>query len=152
MQKYLLLLICPFIFVSCSKNKVPTKVSNVDDRGKLEGAWKMVYAEIREGDSVKIKDMTKSDFIKIIGKDHFAFFNQDHKDSNLFYGGGGIYTLKGNSYTETLQYSAVEAIRNHEFPFTIEIKGDTLIQHGLEEVKEANMKRYVVEKYIKTKK
>lgn len=96
--------------------------------------------------------MTKSDFIKIISKDYFAFFNQDHANSDNFYGGGGTYTLEGNTYTETLQYSAVDAVRGHKFPFTIEIKGDTLIQYGLEEIKEANIKRYIVEKYVKIKK
>ncbi|WP_025667323.1 hypothetical protein [Aquimarina megaterium] len=36
-------------------------------------------------------------------------------------------------------------------PFTIEIKRDSLIQYSIEEIKEANIKKYIVEKYIKIK-
>jgi hypothetical protein len=139
MKIYTTLLAFSLILIACNKNETTTAVSKPKDIKKVEGAWKMVYGEIKEGDSVQIKDMTKSDFIKIISKDNF-------------YGGGGTYTLKGNTYTETLQYSAVDAVRGHKFPFTIEIKGDTLIQYGLEEIKEANIKRYIVEKYVKIKK
>ncbi|PKV52824.1 hypothetical protein ATE84_4952 [Aquimarina sp. MAR_2010_214] len=149
MRNQIILLACSFIFITCNKSETAPTISKSKEVKKIEGAWKMVYGEIKEGDSVKIKDMTTSDFIKIIGKDHFAFFNQDHTNPDGFYGGGGTYTLEGNTYTETLQYCAVEAVRGHKFPFTVEIKGDTLIQYGLEEVKEANIKRYVVEKYIR---
>ncbi|WP_062061062.1 hypothetical protein [Aquimarina longa] len=153
MQKQLITLFCTLVLLSCSKQKNTPKTTPIlKNTNPLEGAWKMVYGEIKEGDSIQIKDMTSSDFIKIIGKDHFAFFNQDQVNNDNFYGGGGIYTLDGDTYTETLQYSAVEAIRNHEFPFTIQIKGDTLIQYGLEEIKKANIKRHIVEKYVKLKK
>ncbi|WP_103070312.1 hypothetical protein [Aquimarina sediminis] len=151
MRKQITLFACIFIFIACNNSK-PAPIQTVIKDSKLEGAWKMVYGEIKEGDSLQIKDMSTSDFVKIIGKDHFAFFNQDHINADGFYGGGGSYTLQGDTYTETLQYTGVEAVRGHKFPFTIEIKGDTLIQHGLEEVKKANIKRYIVEKYVRLKK
>jgi len=42
-------------------------------------------------------------------------------------------------------------IRGHAFPFTIEIKGDTVNQHGYEKVEAANLDRYIVEKYLRVK-
>ena len=112
----------------------------------------MVYAKTIEGDSIKLKDLSNTTFIKIINKSHFAFFNQENNGTANFYGGAGTYTLKGDDYTETLNFTAVEAIKKHQFSFKIEIKGDTLIQSGIEKVEAAGMDRYIVEKYIKLKK
>ncbi|MDN5202008.1 hypothetical protein QQ008_11560 [Fulvivirgaceae bacterium BMA10] len=150
MKRLLIMLCFALVFVACNEEEKKSETSRPDVSNQLMGTWKMVYGEIRENDSIQIKDLTKSDFIKIINESHFAFFNQDYQDISGFYGGGGRYRLEGdNKYIETLEYTSVEAIRGHNFPFTVEIKGDTLIQYGLEEVKEANIKRHIVEKYIR---
>ena len=52
----------------------------------------MVYGEIREGDSVKVKDLSKTHFIKIINEDHFAFFNQIENEEEGYYSGAGTYS------------------------------------------------------------
>lgn len=144
-EKLIFSFILILIVHSCSNKK------SLSSNNAIEGTWKMVYAEINENDSLKIKDLSHTSFIKIINGNHFAFFNQENNSTNNFYGGGGKYTLEGNNYVEFLNYTSVEAIKNHEFPFTIQIKGDTLIQAGLEEVKEAGIKREIVEKYIRIK-
>ncbi|WP_420602674.1 hypothetical protein [Flagellimonas sp.] len=137
--------------LSCKdKTKVPAPAEPKKDSDRsIVGTWKLVYGEIKEEDSVQIKDLSEADFIKIINEDHFAFFNQPKEGGEGFYGGGGTYTLDGNNYTEVLNYVAVDEVRGHEFPFSIEIKGDTLIQSGIEDVPEAGIKRHIVEKYIK---
>ncbi len=144
-EKLILGIILILTAYSCSNKK------NLNSNNTIEGTWKMVYAEINENDSLKIKDLSHTSFIKIINDNHFAFFNQENNSTNNFYGGGGRYTLNGSDYVEVLNYTSVEAIKNHEFPFTILIKGDTLIQTGLEEVKEAGIKREILEKYIRIK-
>jgi len=128
-------------------DKSPSKASNA-----LVGTWKMVYAEIKENDSIQVKDLTSSSFIKIINESHFSFFNQEYNSTDNFYGGAGTYTLNGNDYVETLSYTSVAAVKNHQFPFTVQFKGDTLIQTGLEEVKAAGINREITEKYIKINK
>ncbi len=133
-------------FSSCKKSTGDTENLNAN---KIIGTWKLVYGEIREGDSLEIKDLSNTKFIKIINEDHFAFFNQIENEEEGFYGGGGSYSLKGEDYTEKLDYISLTTLRGQEFNFTVEFKGDTLIQYGLEEVKEANIKRHIVEKYIK---
>lgn len=149
MKKIVTLSILALVISSCNEEKTDSSPQDIERVNTIEGTWKMVYGEVRENDSLDIKDLKNTDFVKIINKDHFAFFNQNHHDGDGFYAGGGSYTLVGNKYTETLNYTSAEAIRGHSFPFTIEIKGDTLIQHGLEEVKEANIKRNILEKYIR---
>ena len=146
------ILILIVAFISCSPNK-PDSDKTTDSNtinNNIIGTWKLVYGEIREKDSITIKDVTTSDFIKIINKTHFAFFNQDKNSSANFYGGAGSYTLNGSEYIEVLDFIKTKELRGHSFPFTIEIKGDSLIQYGLEEIKEANLKRYIIEKYIRT--
>ncbi|WP_298513090.1 hypothetical protein [uncultured Kordia sp.] len=112
----------------------------------------MIAAKTIEGDSIKFKDLTNTTFIKIINKNHFAFFNQENNSNANFYGGAGTYTLEGKQYTETLNFTAVEAIKNHTFSFTVKRKGDTLIQSGIERIEDAGIDRFIIEKYIKLKK
>ncbi|EDP72786.1 hypothetical protein FBALC1_16832 [Flavobacteriales bacterium ALC-1] len=126
-----------------------TSCKNEETKNDIEGTWKMIYAETKQGDSIEIKDLSNTDFIKIINASHFVFINQDYSNVENFYSGGGTYKYQGKKYVETLGFTSVELIRNHEFPFTIKISGDTLIQKGLEEVKAAGIKREIIEKYIK---
>lgn len=109
----------------------------------------MIYAEIIENDSVKQKDLSNTTFIKIINNNHFSFFNQEISGNKNFYSGAGSYTLIGQNYTETLSFTKLETIRNHQFSFNIVFNGDTLIQSGTEKVKAAGINRYIVEKYLK---
>lgn len=119
---------------------------------RIEGTWKMIAAKTVEGDSVKVKDLTNTTFIKIINKNHFAFFNQENNSNANFYSGAGIYTLQGKHYSETLNFTTVKAIKNHKFSFTAEFKGDTLIQSGIEKIEAAGINRHITETYIKLKK
>ena len=109
----------------------------------------MVYADIKTKDSLEVKDLSQSRFIKIINPTHFAFFNENLKNDNNSYSGGGNYTLKDSNYTETLTYTNIKSIKGHTFHFKIYFKADTLIQTGVEHIPEANINRYITEKYIK---
>lgn len=132
--------------VSCNCN---IKTTTLDK--SIEGTWKLFYGSIEENDTLEIRDVSKSDFIKIINNSHFAFFNQVKGSSKSFYGGAGTYVLNNGSYEESLDFIKNTDIRSHKFPFTIEIKGDTLIQYGHEKVKAANIDRYIIEKYVRIK-
>ncbi len=143
MKNSIYFLITLFVFASCHQKSTPT--SSLD----IEGTWKMISAETIENDSLKLKDLSNTTFIKIINKSHFSFFNQHKTGTENFYSGAGTYLLKGNKYTETLEFTTVKEIRNHEFTFQLEIKGDTLIQSGIEKVEAAGINRAIVEKYIK---
>lgn len=149
MKNYIALLVVILLVISCNIKKESVEI--VAAKKEIEGSWKLIYGEVKENDSVQVKDLSNSDFIKIINETHFAFFNQPKGTSEGFYGGGGTYTLEGDVYIEKLNYVSVDDVRGHVFPFTIEIKEDTLIQYGLEEVKEANIKRDIIEKYIRIK-
>lgn len=151
MKKIIALLTIILVLFGCSDYSFSSESNNEPLDKAIIGTWKLVYSKISTQDSTTIKDLSTSEFIKIINKTHFAFFNQNVSSSDGFYAGAGTYTLKGNDYIEVLDFIANEDFRGHTFPFSIEIKGDTLIQSGLEEIESANIKRFIVEKYIKLK-
>ncbi len=130
-------------------NKSETAVDKPEGPDPIQGTWKMIYAEIREKDSVQVKDLSNTDFIKIINADHFAFFNQDRGTGENFTSGAGSYTFNGKDYTETLDFISLPELRGHEFPFEVRISGDTLVQQGHEKVEEAGLDRYILEKYVR---
>jgi len=135
-----------FILISISscQQKEPKKPSII-------GSWKLFYNQIEEAGTIQLKDVSKTDFIKIINETHFSFINQPKDTLGGFYSGAGTYTFDGEKYTETLEFIAYKAIRNHQFHFRIEVKGDTLIQYGREKVETANIDRAIIEKYLRIK-
>ncbi len=152
-MKKALLVLLTLLFISCNKQieKEVKLMPEVKIANSIVGTWKLVYGSVKENDSLTIKDVSKSEFIKIINETHFAYFNQAYNEPRNFYGAGGTYTLKDDTYTEKLTYTAWDDYRGRSFPFTVKISKDSLIQFGIEEVKEKNIKRYVVEKYIRIK-
>jgi hypothetical protein len=122
----------------------------------LNGTWKLVSGYTVTKGVVSTAEYPKDqDMIKIFDDTHFAFLNQTlntPKDSsNKFDAGGGKYTLKGDQYTEHLDYYKDKHIEGQSFNFTVTIKNDTLIQTGIEKVEAANINRTIVEKYLRVK-
>jgi len=120
----------------------------------IAGTWQLLsHTETTKGVST-VTDYTKDlKMIKIINQTHFAFLvhsvNTAKDSSNNFDAGGGSYTLDGNKYTEHLDYYKDKNWEGKSFDFTIRVKGDTLIQKGLEKVEKENIDRVIIEKYVR---
>jgi hypothetical protein len=144
----LILLAATALLASCAGKTQP--------ENPLIGTWKLLtHTEITKGVS-QTTDYTKdTKMIKIINADHFAFLNHTintKKDSsNNFDGGGGIYTLNGDKYTEHLDFYKDKNWEGKSFDFTISFSGDTLIQKGVEKVVQENVDHIIIEKYLKLK-
>jgi hypothetical protein len=117
----------------------------------LQGTWKLLTGTLIEKGDTTITDFTEHlSFIKIINESHFAFLQHDtRKDSINFSAGGGSYTLNGDNYTEHLEYCSAKEWEGHDFSFTVFIKGDTLIQTGIEKIEAQGINRINTEKYIR---
>jgi hypothetical protein len=93
--------------------------------------------------------------MKVINDTHFAFLQHDlrkGKDSGaVFVAGGGSYSLKDSLYTEHLEYCSAREWEGNSFPLTIMLKGDTLIQSGIEKVESEGINRQNVELYVRKK-
>lgn len=126
-------------------------------KNSLSGTYGLLESTtIKGADTIYTKvDTTKTEMIKMFNDTHFSFTNHDRSkgvDSiALFVSGAGRYFLEGDKYTELLDFCSFRAWEGKKFDFTLETKGDTLIQHGIEEIPELGVKQYITEKYIKLK-
>ncbi len=98
----------------------------------LQGTWKLYSATLIEKGDTTVTDYSESlSFIKIINSSHFSFIQHDLKHGTdsaaSFSAGAGTYELKGNTYTEHLEYCNDRIWEGHDFTFNITIKNDTLI-------------------------
>ncbi|MDZ7612928.1 MAG: hypothetical protein U5K51_03825 [Flavobacteriaceae bacterium] len=78
--------------------------------------------------------------------------NKGQDSAASFSAGGGHYTLIDSSYTEHLEYCTARNWEGHDFSFIMTIKGDTLIQSGLEVIESEGINRKNIEKYIRIRK
>ena len=151
MKKPLFFLVLTFLLVSCGK-----KTNSPESRSTVPiiGTWKLISGTLIENGDTTVTGYTKNvSFIKIINDTHFAFLQHDlsqGKDSSaVFVAGGGRYTLADSIYTEHLEYCNDRVWEGNDFSFIVTVKNDTLIQRGIEKVKEASVNRTNIEMYVR---
>jgi hypothetical protein len=141
------------LLLSCGKGSV-NNVSSPTPK-PITGTWKLVKGTlIEKGDTTVTNYTQNTSFIKIINDTHFAFLQHDlnkGKDSAVFVSGGGRYSLRDSLYTEHLEYCSARDWEGNDFAFTIALKGDTLMQSGMEKVESTGINRLNIEKYVKVK-
>ena len=143
-----LLILATFGFLSCQSN----------DKVTLQGTYKLLGSETVKGaDTTRLTvDPDKTEMLKMFNGSHFSFFNHDKnlgKDSlnTVFVSGAGTYSLDGDKYTENLDFCNYREWEGRQFHFTLEIKGDTLIQSGEEVLPELGINQKIKETYLKIK-
>jgi hypothetical protein len=142
------------LLISCNARDAGTEKKKTSE--PIVGTWKLLTGTLIEKSDTTVTDYTKNvSFIKIINESHFAFLHHDlnkGKDSAaVFSAGGGTYTMNDSSYTEHLQYCSAREWEGNDFHFTVSVKNDTLIQHGVEKVESAGVDRINIEKYVRVK-
>lgn len=118
----------------------------------LIGTWQLIEGRLTENGKTAITSYGgDTSFIKIINPTHFAFLQHDSKkdSTGFFSAGGGYYTLRDSIYTEHLEYCNARSWEGNKFTFTIRIKGDTLIQSGVEKIDSLGVDRVNTEIYVK---
>jgi len=124
---------------------------------KLVGTWQLLSSVYIKKDTIIHNDLPGTSMIKMLNDTHFAFMQHtiDKTDTTgIFGGGGGTYTLKDNQYTEHVEYCSARSYEGNNFEFTIEFHGDTLVQSGIEKLKEIGAGEedmQLVEKYLRIK-
>ncbi len=143
-----IIIIISIVIISCKGRE------SIEPLNSVEGTWKLITGTLIENGDTTVTDyQTGVSFIKILNKSHFAFLQHDltkGRDSDaVFVAGGGRYTLNNDSYTEHLEYCSARGWEGNNFNFTISIKGDTLIQTGVEKVDSLGINRLNIEKYVR---
>jgi hypothetical protein len=105
---------------------------------RLEGVWQLVSGS---GDGTPYPATYRA--IKLITKNHFAFVGEEERgvqdmktaaDSlrafRTMASGGGTYTIRGNTYTEKLEYFSDPAYVGASVSFTCRTEGDRFYQTG----------------------
>ncbi len=146
--------IAAIILISCN-NKTKTTVSQ-EQALSIIGTWQLISGTTIQKKDTVITDYTKNKKgIKIINGTHFSFLSHDLDKGKgitpVFGAGGGSYTLVGNKYTEFLEYCNDRRWENNKFEFTVTIKGDILLQQGIEKIDSIGVDRINIEKYIRVK-
>ena len=155
MKSNLILLAIGIIFLFSCSNKTDDQKNKVAN-APIMGTWKLISGMTIQNGDTTFTDYTKNQKgIKIINDTHFSFMSHDlvrGKDSSaVFVSGGGRYTLSGNKYTEYLEFCNYREWEDNKFDFTVAINNDTLIQSGIEKVKDIGVDRITIEKYVKLK-
>lgn len=155
-MKILLALCCLVLAISACQPATSTGEST--SANSVNGTWRLVSnIIITKGDTVVAYPVEGKDdvMIKMFNGTHFSFFRHDTlqgKTPNPVYDtGAGTYTLVGNDYTEKLEYCNYREWENHDFKFTLTIKGDTLLQQGIEKIDSLNVDREIIETYVRKK-
>lgn len=145
-----LILVCLY---SCNINEEKdTSIENQSD--SIIGTWKLLSGTTIKGKDTLVVDYTKDqEMIKIINGTHFSFLRHDLKNgkdsSSVFVAGGGRYYVKGNKYTEHLEYFNTREWEGSSFELEYKINGDTLITQGVEKIEKLNINYINIEKYLR---
>src|SRR5579885_1932327 len=143
-----------FTVITIASCQPATNNSSATSKLPIEGTWKLLTGTLIDKNDTTVTDYTKGQsFIKIINGDHFSFLLHDlnkGKDSAsaTFSAGGGAYTLQDSTYTEHLEYCNDRQWEGNDFPFTITINNDTLVQKGIEKIDSLGVNRLNIERYV----
>ena len=133
-----------------------------EQNGRIEGVWELVSAKYTSPDETVEVDQSKWTQIKVITKSHFVFAGQEPNrakvsgadtDAELiamarsYFGGGGTYTVEGDTYTETVQYFMNPNYISVSVPYKIEIDGNQFIQSGILPSKSVGLEKPDVKLY-----
>ena len=153
MKKIIVAIVPLLSLLSCGRGS--TQETQKEIGSPIEGTWRLYSATTIKRTDTTITDFTHGqEMIKVINKSHFAFLRHDTnqgKDTAIFSAGGGTYSLSGDKYTELLQYCNDRGWEGHTFLFTVSIKGDTLLQTGVENLPKENVDQYIIERYVRLK-
>ena len=138
LKHYLLFLIF-LLLISCELKKIP-----------VEGTWELISASWIVPDTIKFPNSDYDKEIKIIGEKHFLFIRQDTTNDNLFFSGGGTYSLKDNEFTETIEFTSMGNDIGHSIKYNCKFDGDIWIMTG--PIKKEGEKEYGWQIYEKWKK
>jgi hypothetical protein len=127
-MKRLLTVVGPAAIVIATIAWAQSRTSATQATNRIIGTWQLVSGEVGGQDSLGNGTM-----IKMISSKHFMFLSYDKSKMKTTGAGSGSYSLKGNTYTEHIDFIDVpggEGLVGTDAVFTVKVDGDTLTQTG----------------------
>jgi hypothetical protein len=94
----------------------------------LLGSWEMVSMKMVTSDSTVEYDESERPTLKVLNGTHWMFIRQS--GDRFIFAQGGRYTLEGDTYTETVEYSADPANIGQSYTFTCSVEGENWHHRG----------------------
>ncbi len=123
-------LLVAFCIVAVSSSYPHRQVKAAEEqdlRKQLLGAWGLVGSPAAEGEPEKGR-------FKFLGLHHWSTTQTNPETGEIVYHHGGIYTLEGDEYTETVLFATGTSAGQlgRSYKFKIKVEGDTFIQTGVD--------------------
>lgn len=98
----------------------------------VEGAWAPFSLTFTDPDGT-VREITIGDppGLKILSDTHWAFVERSNNPDAPVSGGGGTYTVEGNTYTERVVYHTGSSFVGQEISFDCRVEGDRWYQSGM---------------------
>lgn len=99
-------------------------------KNALEGTWKFVSGKFTTGGELTEMDSTKRNAIKVFTPTHVTFFAMSPDKQQFDRAAVCTLEVKGNTYTETIEYSSIISVMGKKNQYEYRIEGDKLYQSG----------------------
>jgi hypothetical protein len=109
---------------------VTSAFSQSKKKSPLYGTWILESAVFTTEDSVFKEDKGTKKQMKIVAPGHFAFIISNASDNKFLMASGGRAVVKGNTYTEIIDYSSQPDALNKSYTFSVKVVGDTWYHSG----------------------
>lgn len=99
-------------------------------KNSLEGTWKFVSGKSTTGTEVTETDSTKRNAIKVFTPTHVIYFAMSPDKQQFDRAAVCTLEIKGNIYTETIEYASIISVLGRKNQYEFRIEGDKLYQSG----------------------
>ncbi len=117
-----------FLFVVLALPYAGSRAQSCDPAG----AWEVYQLTFTDPDgTVREIDIGDPPGLKVLSQTHWAFVEQNEASNDIpTSGGGGSYTVHGNTYTEVVEYHAARSFIGQSISFDCRVEGDFWYQSG----------------------
>ena len=97
-----------------------------------EGAWEVVSVTLTDSSgTVREVEIGDPPGLKVLSAGHWAFVEQTTDEASPTHGGGGRYTVEGNTYTEYVAYHTAASFVGTTIAFDCRTEGERWYQQGV---------------------
>ena len=133
MKRITLAAVLTFAAVAIVGAAIPERKAEAPLAERMLGVW-----TIQPGEADIPKD---SRFLKFITGNRWCVVSSSMTTGQVTGGIGGRFTLEGDTYTETVEYSANPEMAGKKLTFKLKVEGDTFTQTGVDNPYTTTLKR-----------